>query len=146
MALFNLSMMAHWWLRTYNITVRSDGIAWTGPQAAQIDFTGAPPSQFPAVINLSDLNGQNGFKIDGENNGDYSGNSVSAAGDINGDGYGDLIIGAPYCAERIGRVYAVFGGPEVGSQGVLSLSSLNGANGFKLDGETVKLMIMPVFR
>ena len=26
--------------------------------------------QFPAVFNLSALNGQNGFKLDGENNGD----------------------------------------------------------------------------
>ncbi len=50
--------------------------------------------QFPAVFNLSALNGQNGFKLDGENNGDASGISVSAAGDINGDGHADLLIGA----------------------------------------------------
>ena len=122
---------------SYNITVRSDGIAWTGPQAAQIDFTGAPPSQFPAVINLSDLNGQNGFKLDGENNGDYSGYSVSAAGDINGDGHADLIIGADGYpgGSKKGRSYVVFGGPGVGSNGMFNLSSLTGTNGFKLDGE-----------
>ena len=50
--------------------------------------------QFPAVFNLTDLNGQNGFKLDGENNGDWSGSSVSAAGDVNGDGHADLLIGA----------------------------------------------------
>ena len=61
----------------YNITVRSDGIAWTGPQPAKINFIGAPPSQFPSVIRLSSLNGKNGFKLDGENNGDSSGSSVS---------------------------------------------------------------------
>ena len=52
--------------------------------------------QFPEIMKLADLNGQNGFKLDGENNGDNSGYSVSAAGDINGDGQADLIIGAPY--------------------------------------------------
>ena len=50
--------------------------------------------QFPEIIQLGDLNGQNGFKLDGENNNDHSGFSVSAAGDINGDGYADLVIGA----------------------------------------------------
>ena len=43
---------------------------------------------------LSSLNGSNGFKLDGENNSDWSGYSVSAAGDINGDGVDDLLIGA----------------------------------------------------
>ncbi len=50
--------------------------------------------QFPAVLPLESLNGQNGFKIDGENNGDHSGYSVSGAGDFNGDQYADLLIGA----------------------------------------------------
>ena len=34
-----------------------------------------------------------------------------------------------------GRSYVVFGGPGVGNSGLLTLSSLNGINGFKLDGE-----------
>ena len=49
---------------------------------------------FDANLNLSTLNGSNGFKINGEAAGDGSGISVSAAGDVNGDGVGDLIIGA----------------------------------------------------
>ena len=87
---------------------------------------------------LSSLNGANGFKLDGENNNDYSGHSVSAAGDINGDGYADLLIGAhgyPGGSGAKGRSYVVFGGPGVGKSGDLLLSSLNGSNGFKLDGE-----------
>ncbi len=95
--------------------------------------------QFPEVFNLGDLNGQNGFKLDGENNGDSSGFSVSTAGDINGDGYADLLVGAPYypyfAGSGQGRSYVVFGGPGVGSSGDILLSSLNGTNGFKLDSE-----------
>ena len=93
--------------------------------------------QFPEILNLSDLNGQNGFKIDGENGGDCSGYTVSAAGDVNGDGNSDLLIGAPcyFVQSGKGRSYVVFGGPGVGSSGNILLSNLNGANGFKLDGE-----------
>ncbi len=93
--------------------------------------------QFPAILPLASLDGQNGFKLDGENTGDQSGDSVSEAGDINGDGYADLVIGAPYYpgGSGPGRSYTVFGGPGVGSSGVFNLSNLTGANGFKLDGE-----------
>ena len=93
--------------------------------------------QFPAILPLGSLNGQNGFKLDGENNNDYSGVAVSAAGDINGDGHADLLIGAPYYLSGggKGRSYVVFGGLGIGSSGDILLSSLNGTNGFKLDGE-----------
>ena len=91
--------------------------------------------QFPAVFNLTDLNGQNGFKLDGEASGDGSGWSVSTAGDINGDGVSDLLVGAYGHASGTGRSYVVYGGPAVGGSGVLLLSNLTGANGFKLDGE-----------
>jgi hypothetical protein len=35
-----------------------------------------------------------GFVINGESENDYSGRSVSSAGDVNGDGLDDLIVGA----------------------------------------------------
>ena len=91
--------------------------------------------QFPAVFKLADLNGKNGFKLNGEMPGDYNGASVSAVGDVNGDGHVDLLIGASGYNNGVGRSYVVFGGPKVGSDGVVILSSLNGTNGFKLDGE-----------
>ena len=51
-------------------------------------------AQFPANIDLSSLNGTTGFKLSGEATGDASGISVASAGDVNGDGFADLIVGA----------------------------------------------------
>ena len=49
---------------------------------------------FGAVVELGALTGSDGFKLSGVAVGDSSGGSVSGAGDINGDGIDDLIIGA----------------------------------------------------
>ncbi|BBD65987.1 hemolysin-type calcium-binding region [Nostoc commune NIES-4072] len=90
------------------------------------------------TLNLSDLNGTNGFKINGIAAGDFSGYSVSNAGDINNDGIDDLIIGAtnasPNGNSLAGQSYVVFGGTNLGSGGTLNLSDLNGTNGFKING------------
>ncbi len=52
---------------------------------------------FAAAIDLVNVAaGIGGFVIHGADAHDYSGFSVSSAGDINGDGFDDLIIGAPY--------------------------------------------------
>ncbi len=94
-------------------------------------------SGFAANIDLSSLNGTNGFQINGEAAGDFAGYSVSAAGDINGDGFGDVIVGAPFAAPngaRSGATYVVFGKAS-GFSANLELSSLNGANGFQINGE-----------
>jgi len=47
----------------------------------------------------------------GENDGDRFGHSVANLGDINGDGYEDFAVGAPYYPEwtDTGRVYIYFG-------------------------------------
>jgi len=94
-------------------------------------------SGFPAVLNLSSLNGVTGFRMDGEGEGDQSGSSVSAAGDLNGDGIGDLLIGAgKFGAGNVGRSYVVFG-RRSGFAAAINLSSLNGPTGFHLDGAAV---------
>jgi len=92
----------------------------------------------PNPLNLSTLDGQNGFVINGEGEGDQSGISVSTAGDINGDGIDDLIIGAsaadPNGNNNAGRSYVVFGS-DTGLPNPLNLSTLDGQNGFVINGE-----------
>ncbi len=39
------------------------------------------------------------------------GSSVATAGDVNGDGYSDIIVGAPGDASYAGSIYAYYGGP-----------------------------------
>jgi Ca2+-binding RTX toxin-like protein len=93
---------------------------------------------FSANLNLSTLNGTNGFQINGEVAYDNSGFSVSAAGDVNGDGFDDLIIGAPYAnpnGNNSGASYVVFGKEAGGLDANLDLSTLNGTNGFQINGE-----------
>ena len=94
-------------------------------------------SGFDARIDLSALDGSNGFRLDGENQGDRSGASVSSAGDVNGDGYDDIIIGAVYTdnnGAESGSSYVVFGKAS-GFSASIDLSALDGSNGFRLDGE-----------
>jgi Ca2+-binding RTX toxin-like protein len=92
---------------------------------------------FGPTFNLSDLNGSNGFAINGIAAGDLSGYSVSSAGDVNGDGFDDLIIGAnradPNGISDAGQSYVVFGSNSGFGAG-LDLSTLNGSNGFALNG------------
>ena len=100
---------------------------------------------FPAVLALSSLNGANGFRLNGVADRDYTGRTVSGAGDINGDGVDDVVISAdradPNDNDAAGSSYIVFGRDTAGQGGfpaVLALASLNGSNGFRLDGSTIQ--------
>ncbi|MDA1231320.1 MAG: integrin alpha [Planctomycetota bacterium] len=81
----------------------------------------------PHPVDLGTLDGMNGFRLDGIDAGDNSGWSVSSAGDVNGDGFDDLIIGAhradPGGVDRAGESYVVFG-KSGGFVSALDLSTL----------------------
>jgi hypothetical protein len=74
------------------------------PGRAYVFFGGATPDTIPDVV------------MDGEESGDQFGWSISPAGDFNGDGFVDVVLGAPTSdagAQAAGRIYIFFGGPGV---------------------------------
>ncbi len=94
------------------------------------------PDVWPASANLRDLNSGgditgeiNGFRLDGLDSGqaaagtvadgDRAGHAVAAAGDVNGDGFADFIVGAPLARDghyEGGEAYVVFGKAGAGQR------------------------------
>ena len=88
------------------------------------------------TIDLAGLSPSAGFRIDGAATQDLSGYSVAGAGDVNGDGFDDLIVGAIY-ADSLGRTeagasYVIFG--KASGFGSVDLASLSEAAGFRISG------------
>lgn len=88
------------------------------------------------IIRLADLDGRTGTRFAGFEPLGAVGRSVSNAGDVNGDGFDDILIGANYLGDgQEGGAFLVFG--RAGGFGArFELSALTGANGFRFDGET----------
>ncbi|MFO0039070.1 MAG: beta strand repeat-containing protein [Synechococcaceae cyanobacterium] len=82
------------------------------------------------AVDLSAIaGGTGGFVINGQSAGDQAGYSVAGAGDVNGDGLADLIVGAigwDSPTSNVGRAYVVFG---TASSSPIELSAIAGGNG-----------------
>ena len=94
-------------------------------------------NDFPDDLDLTTIDGTNGFTLNGISAGDFTGVSASGGEDFNGDGIDDLLISSPQIdpgeRENAGRTYVIFG-QEDGFSDELNLSTINGANGFTING------------
>ncbi|MBL8008380.1 MAG: FG-GAP repeat protein [Ignavibacteria bacterium] len=73
----------------------------------------------------SSMNNTADVIMTGEATINYFGFSVSTAGDVNGDGYSDVIVGANFYSSNTGRAYIFFGG-----------ASMNNTSDVTMTGET----------
>jgi VCBS repeat-containing protein len=85
------------------------------------------------TLDPAKLDGKTGFRIEGAKNFDNMGAFVNHAGDVNGDGLDDLVIGSPTINGITGASYVVFG-RKGGFGAVLNVGSLDGKTGFRIDG------------
>jgi len=74
----------------------------------------------------------------GENDGEWNGKSISGAGDVNGDGFDDMIMGVSALGSNTGKTYIIYGGENI-SSGNISLANVSflGENAGDLSGLSV---------
>jgi Ca2+-binding RTX toxin-like protein len=94
---------------------------------------------YDPTLTAEGLDGSNGFNLIPAY-GSAAVQSVVSAGDVNGDGIDDLLIGSPnaYAHGHIdaGEAYVVFGRAD-GFDPNLDLTTLDGSNGFAVRGDTL---------
>ncbi|WP_287128166.1 integrin alpha [Candidatus Cyanaurora vandensis] len=94
------------------------------------------PTPSVQAQSLPPVNANFGFGIVGVENGDLSGNSISNAGDVNGDGLDDILVGAPK-ANPLGRfnpgeAYLIFGKTDTATVDLADIRA--GIGGFAMPG------------
>ena len=111
----------------------SKGITKAGTSYVMYGKVGEIPD-----LDLANFNNTQGFKILGAAGGDQSGQSVSTAGDVNGDNIADIAIGAfqasPEGKTQAGTSYVIYG--RKGDLFDIDLSSFNNTEGFRIFGAT----------
>ncbi len=101
--------------------------------ASYLIFGGSSLPAPGGTIDLGNLVPGSGLTIHGIDAGDQSGSRLSGAGDVNGDGYGDLLIGAQLAdgagnlKSDAGECYVIFGGPSLTTTASIDLATLGSA-------------------
>jgi hypothetical protein len=96
-----------------------------------------PPIAPSQIVDLTTLAAPYGFIVRGDEGGDYAGSSVSSAGDVNGDGIDDLIVGAPRGddgGDRAGEAYVIYGVAGA-TRSRVDLTGLAASDGFIIQGD-----------
>src|SRR5262249_2712292 len=86
-------------------------------------------SGFAADFDVATLDGSNGFVLASSVFNSGVGEPVASAGDVNGDGFDDLIVPR----ESGAGAYVVFG-KSSGFSPIVDVLTLNGFNGFRIEG------------
>ena len=107
--------------------VAACGMAWSLPMVVL-----GQDDPFPALLDLSDLDGTTGFRLEGAGSESFFGRSIGSAGDIDGDGFDDILVGAEF-EGFTGAAYVFFGGSD-GFAPVVNVGTLNGEDGFRING------------
>jgi hypothetical protein len=86
------------------------------------------------AVDLSSIAaGTGGFVINGKNAWDRSGDPVSSAGDVNGDGLDDLIVGAHVVNTYTGKSYVIFGKTNTEAVNLANISKVENTAAHAID-------------
>ncbi|MFO0112512.1 MAG: integrin alpha, partial [Sphingomonadaceae bacterium] len=114
-------------------------------------LTDDPTMSGRKILDLGTLKTEDGFMIWGENQNGEFGRSVEGLGDINGDGFDDIVVGAPVASgsggtAAAGSAYVILGSGSTSGQGtaavsptgrqILDVSAMTSAQGFIIRGVT----------
>jgi hypothetical protein len=131
---------------TYRVALM-DAAGNIGPMSEPVTISQKIDRNAIDVIDLPKMRPAEGFAIRNRPNWEQHGlgRTTSTAGDFNGDGYDDVLMGAPFGAwpdrRRPGYAAVVYGGPSRKIPDVVDASRLDGTDGFRLVGHRGGLLL-----